>query len=168
MTKVLSKNIYHVDLDAVELNRRLSTTPERHYHRRRPSKNRTRHLSLRGAYRHKSSGSNSSREEIMGSDLSISIKSASESRKSGRRPMSMHQDIGSYESKSQTLLHIGATVFSAGGSSIHSGSAASDEEDQGYDEDDCFDANSETAADDAAEVKVINLIRIILFRLFFI
>ena len=87
MTKVLSKNIYHVDLDAVELNRRLSTTPERHFHRRRPSKNRTRHLSLRGAYRHKSSGSNSSREEIMGSDFSVSIKSANESRKSGRRPL---------------------------------------------------------------------------------
>jgi hypothetical protein len=150
MTKVLSKNIYHVDLDAVELNRRLSTTPERHFHRRRPSKNRTRHLSLRGAYRHKSSGSNSSREEIIGADFSV--KNVNENRKSGRRPMSIHQDIGSYESKSQTLLNIG---FS-GGSSIHSGSIASDDEDQGDDED-YFDASSEVAADDAAEVKVIIL-----------
>ncbi|PKC73960.1 hypothetical protein RhiirA1_437238 [Rhizophagus irregularis] len=152
MTKVLSKNIYHVDLDAVELNRRISTTPERHFHRRRPSKNRTRHLSLRGAYRHKSSGSNSSREEIMGTDFSVSIKNVNESRKSGRRPMSIHQDIGSFESKSQTLLlNIGTTVFS-GGSSIHSESIASDDEDQG-DDDDYFDASSEVAADDAAEVK---------------
>lgn len=153
MTKVLSKNIYHVDFDAVELNRRISTTSERHFHRRRPSKNRTRHLSLRGAYRHKSSGSNSSREEIMGSDFSISIKNVNESRKSGRRPMSIHQDIGSFESKSQTLLNIGTTVFS-GGSSIHSESIASDDEDQGVD-DDYYDASSEVAADDAAEVKVI-------------
>ena len=97
----------------------------------------------------------------MGSDYSVSVKSASESRKSSRRPMSMHQDVGSFESKSQTLLNIGATVFSGGGSSIHSGSVASDEEDQGDDDEDYFDANSEIAADDAAEVKVINLIRII-------
>ncbi|GES98608.1 ral GTPase-activating protein subunit alpha-2-like [Rhizophagus clarus] len=74
-----------------------------------------------------------------------------ENRKSGRRPMSIHQDIGSFESKSQTLLNIGTTVFS-GGSSIHSGSIASDDEDQG-DDDDYFDASSEVAADDAAEVK---------------
>ncbi|CAG8560446.1 13285_t:CDS:10 [Funneliformis mosseae] len=156
MTKILSKNIYNVDLDAVELNRRLLelTTPERHFHRRRPSKNtRTRHLSLRSASRHKSSGSNSSREEMMGTDFSVFVKTANENRKSGRRPMSMHQEIGSFESKSQALLNIGATVFSGGGSSIHSGSVASDEEDQCYDEDDYFDANSEIAADDAAEVR---------------
>ncbi|CAG8562842.1 11696_t:CDS:10 [Ambispora gerdemannii] len=89
LTKILSKYLYQVDLEAVDLNRRPSELSISERHRRKPSKNRTRHLSLKDL-RHKSSGSNSSREEIVSPDYS-SAKSASEHRTT-RRAASMHQD----------------------------------------------------------------------------
>ncbi|CAG8686339.1 4544_t:CDS:10, partial [Ambispora leptoticha] len=109
LTKILSKHLYQVDLEAVDLNRRLSELSISERHRRKPSKNRTRHLSLKDS-RHKSSGSNSSREEIVSPDYS-STKSASEI-KTSRRVASMHQD----DSKllgGQALLNFVSNGFNA-------------------------------------------------------
>ncbi|CAJ0835038.1 9335_t:CDS:10 [Entrophospora sp. SA101] len=123
LTKILSKYLHQVDLDIVELNKRLSelSTPERHFHRRRSSRNRTRHLSLRTDHRHKSSGSNSSREDVISSEH-LSPKPNVDNIKI-RKPLSLHQDMSSMEPKihsSQTLLNI---MSNGGGSasSIHSG-----------------------------------------------
>ncbi|CAG8550729.1 15140_t:CDS:10, partial [Acaulospora colombiana] len=156
LTKILSKHVHHVDLDAVELNRRLSelSTSERHSHRRQPSKSRTRHLSLRGS-RHKHSGSNSSREDVMaaiGSDFSVFGKSGNDINiKSSRRTLSIHQDMNFVDQKSpggQALLNV---TVNGPASSTHSGSIASDEEDD--ENDDFFDASSELTLDDLADVK---------------
>src|SRR5687767_14533800 len=110
LTKILSKHLHQVDLDVVELNKRLSelSTPERHFHRRRSSRNnRTRHLSLRTDHRHKSSGSNSSREDVICSEH-LSPKPNFDNNKL-RKTLSLHQDMGSTEPKihsGQTLLNI--------------------------------------------------------------
>ncbi|RIB08070.1 hypothetical protein C2G38_2045480 [Gigaspora rosea] len=160
LTKIISKHVYNVDLDALELDRRLAelSTSERHYHRRRPSKNRTRHLSLRGTHKHKSSGSTSSREEVLGAlnaDFSFSAKNANDNNKCGRRTLSMHQDMNSLDPKllsGQALFNV---VSSGPASSTHSGSAASDDDgEEAEGEDDFFDASSELAFDDTAESKV--------------
>ncbi|CAG8449369.1 5481_t:CDS:10 [Cetraspora pellucida] len=131
LTKIISKHVYNVDLDALELDRRLSelSTSERHYHRRRPSRNRTRHLSLRGTHKHKSSGSTSSREEVLGAlnaDFSFSFKN-SDSSKSGRRTLSMHQDMNSLDSKLLSGQPLFNVVSSGPASSTHSGSLAFDD-----------------------------------------
>ncbi|CAG8526097.1 24048_t:CDS:10 [Dentiscutata erythropus] len=130
LTKIISKHVYNVDLDALELDRRLAelSTSERHYHRRRPSKNRTRHLSLRGTHKHKSSGSTSSREEVLGAlnaDFSLSAKNTTDNNKCGRRTLSMHQDMNSLDPKllsGQTLFNV---VGSGPASSTHSAESKS-------------------------------------------
>ncbi|CAG8520853.1 1490_t:CDS:10, partial [Gigaspora rosea] len=130
LTKIISKHVYNVDLDALELDRRLAelSTSERHYHRRRPSKNRTRHLSLRGTHKHKSSGSTSSREEVLGAlnaDFSFSAKNANDNNKCGRRTLSMHQDMNSLDPKllsGQALFNV---VSSGPASSTHSAESKS-------------------------------------------
>ncbi|CAG8501724.1 8669_t:CDS:10 [Funneliformis caledonium] len=94
LSKILSKHVHQVDLDQVELQKRLSVMPssERHHHRRKPSKNRTKHLSLK----HKSSGSTSSREDF---DFSPSGLPKNESGKFGRRTLSMHSDTNPLDTK---------------------------------------------------------------------
>ncbi|CAG8832695.1 17450_t:CDS:2, partial [Racocetra persica] len=125
LTKIISKHVYNVDLDALELDRRLSelSTSERHYHRRRPSKNRTRHLSLRGTHKHKSSGSTSSREEVLGAlnaEFSFSFKNPPDSNKSGRRALSVHQDMNSLDSRLLSGQPLFNVVNSGPASSTHS------------------------------------------------
>ena len=79
LSKILSKHVHQVDLDQVELQKRLSVMPssERNHHRRKPSKNRKKHLFLK----YKSSGSTSSREDF---DFSPSGLPKNESGKFGR------------------------------------------------------------------------------------
>ncbi|CAI2173211.1 18255_t:CDS:10, partial [Funneliformis geosporum] len=108
LSKILSKHVHQVDLDQVELQRRLSVLPtsERHHHRRKPSRNRTKQLSLK----HKSSGSTSSREDFDFSPSGLS-KSVNESGKFGRRTLSMHSDTNPLDTKllgvsGQNLLNI--------------------------------------------------------------
>ncbi|CAB4411161.1 unnamed protein product [Rhizophagus irregularis] len=134
LTKILSKHVYQVDLNQVELQRRLLefSTLERHQHRRKPSKNRAKQFSLK----HKSSGSTSSREDF---DLSSpgSSKNFIEHGKPGRRTLSMHSDTNQFDTK---LLGVGNHGPTA--SSLHSGSISSDE-DENDDDDDFFDARSD-------------------------
>jgi hypothetical protein len=141
LTKILSKHVYQVDLNQVELQRRLLelSTSERHHHRRKPSKNRTKHFSLK----HKSSSSISSREDF---DLSSpgSSKNFIEHGKLGRRTLSMHSDTNQLDTK---LLGVGS--HGPATSSLHSGSITSDE-DENDDDDDFFDARSDVGS----EVKV--------------
>ncbi|KAG9294631.1 hypothetical protein G9A89_008110 [Geosiphon pyriformis] len=145
LTKILSKHLYKVDLEAVDLNRRLSELSSSERHRRRPSNNRTRHLSLKGS-RHKSTGSNSSREEVASQDQQIQKNSTDH--KSSRRVTSIHQD----DSKllgGPTLLHFVSNGFN-GGSSNHSGSIASEnEEDEDQEEDEqLFGASSDMSMEE--------------------
>ncbi|RIA87709.1 hypothetical protein C1645_776672 [Glomus cerebriforme] len=135
LTKILSKHVNQVDLDQIELQRRLLELPTsgRHHHRRKPSKNRTRHFSLK----HKSSSSTSSREDF---DFSPGpSKNFNEHGKVGRRTLSMHSDSNQLDTK---LLSIGGHGPAA--SSVHSGSIASDEDENEEDEEvDFFDAHSD-------------------------
>lgn len=150
LTKILSKHVYQVDLNQVELQRRLLefSTLERHQHRRKPSKNRAKQFSLK----HKSSGSTSSREDF---DLSSpgSSKNFIEHGKPGRRTLSMHSDTNQFDTK---LLGVGNHGPTA--SSLHSGSISSDE-DENDDDDDFFDARS----DIGNEAKVIFSLIILLW-----
>ncbi|GBB96125.1 hypothetical protein RclHR1_02690010 [Rhizophagus clarus] len=134
LTKILSKHVYQVDLNQVELQRRLLelSTSGRHHHRRKPSKYRTKQFSLK----HKSSGSTSSREDF---DLSSpgSSKNFIEHGKVGRRTLSMHSDTNQLDTK---LLGVGNHGPAA--SSLHSGSISSDD-DENDDDDDFFDARSD-------------------------
>jgi hypothetical protein len=150
LTKILSKHVHQVDLDQVELQRRLLelSTSERYYHRRKPSKNRTKHLSLK----HKSSSSTSSREDF---DFSSpgSSKNINEHVKFGRRTLSMHSDLNQLDTK---LLGIGGQSLLSNGSSAsstHYGSILSDEDDIEEDEDDdFFDARSDINDDTDTKV----------------
>jgi hypothetical protein len=142
LTKILSKHVHQVDLDQVELQRRLLelSTSVRHHHRRKPSKNRIKHLSLK----HKSSGSTSSRE-----DFEFSSPGPY---KNNRRTLSMHSDMNQLDTK---LLGIGGQNFVSNAASAHYGSIASDEDNNEEDEDDdFFDACSDIINEDT-DVKVI-------------
>jgi hypothetical protein len=151
LTRILSKHLYRVDLDSAEVNRRLTdhAGSERSIYRRRSSKKRTRHLSLR-EHRHKSTGSASSREDIV---TEFGVRNADS--KPMRRPMSIHQDMASFVDtkllgSGQSLFNFVSNGFSGGASSIHSGSLPSgdEEEDQFEEADERLREASELTTED--------------------
>ena len=153
LTRILSKHLYQVDLDALEINRRLSeyAINEKYSHRRHPSKNKTRHLSLRES-RHRPTGSNSSREDMVSPDVKTPDS------KPVRRAVSIHQDmspLGENKILGGQLFNFMNNGFGSNGS-IHSESIASEDEtedDTHVDEDEYYGSNSDFTPEDS-NVKV--------------
>ncbi|CAG8473524.1 8582_t:CDS:10 [Paraglomus occultum] len=149
LTRILSKYLYQVDLDALETNRRLSefAINEKYSHRRLPSKNKTRHLSLRES-RHKTTGSSSSREEMVSPDVKTPDS------KPVRRAVSIHQDMSPLNENKilgGQLFNFMNNGFGSNGS-IHSESIASEDEtedDTHADEEEYYGSNSDFTPEDS-------------------